>query len=179
MNLLSEYEASFIVMNEVNDISTWNSSSKTRSNIKMNLQRMEFMKSSFHSELHWGWVSSDFVSETQPWIQLLNVWFLYYRWRIKLLRQMINAYEPKRRRSRSLGFIHEMNEVNVVRVNWISRMNAKQAFWMKCRNERSECRPSFKFQKEMKMNFENWSKASRQWWWWWTFKKWSKTWRTE
>ena len=40
-----------------------------------------------------------------------------------------------------------------VRVNWISRMNAKQAFWMKCRNERSECRPSFDFQK-MKMNFE-------------------------
>ena len=94
-----------------------------------------------------GWVISDFVSDTQPWIQLLNVWFLYYRWRIKLLRQMINAYEPKRRRSRSLGFIHEMNGVNVVRVNWISRMNAKQAFWMKCRNERSECRPSFEFQK--------------------------------
>nr|DAK39807.1 MAG TPA: hypothetical protein [Caudoviricetes sp.] len=30
---------------------------------------------------------------------------------------MIDAYEPKRRRSRSLGFIHEMNGVNAVRVN--------------------------------------------------------------
>ena len=68
---------------------------------------------------------------------------------------------PKRRRSRSLGFIHEMNGVNAVRVNWISRMNAKQAFWMKCRNERSEWRPSFEFQKEMKMNFVSWSKAWR------------------
>ena len=25
---------------------------------------------------------------------------------------------------------------------------------MKCRNERSECRPSFKFQKDMKMNID-------------------------